>query len=533
MTTPVAPTTAPSSAIDFSRYLPPGVYVNPTPGPQLAVNSTLPTAVGLFGVSVGFRQFIESLLINPDTNDTTPAINRTLGNAGINPATIVVTNPNSGQVYTLGADYTVVQVGGALGTPTVLYTISRVIDGGHITQGETIQVAYQFTDDTYFLPKVFYTYRDVVTAYGLPYNVTPGSAAYGTIQSELTLAAQFAFLNGAYQLVCAAVKPTTPGNPTIGDYNDALATLADQPLVAIVVPCTGQQPLQQLVQEHVDSQSANRFERRAVCGMDGTGTRVPSTQRMNNAMELSDQRIMLLSPDRFTYFSTELNNDITIGAQFMAASLAGMAMNMSWAMPLTHKLPTGWNDIPEVEPEAQKDLETENGLCVIEKTRRLQIWVRHGVTTDNRDMLHREWSIIGQQDAMVYRLRDYLENANLIGQPIYDYTLVNVKASAEATLQSLVRDGLLVDYFGLEARQLLTNPDVIEVSYSWLPAFPLNYIVVTFNISLTSGNITQQGTTSNISNATSTTATSTTITAPASSSITDFGGPSNTLQSTQ
>jgi len=159
--------------------------------------------------------------------------------------------------------------------------------------------------------------------------------------------------------------------------------------------------------------------------------------------------------------------------------------------------------------------------------------VRHGVTTDNSDMLHREWSIIGQQDAMVYRLRDYLENANLIGQPIYDYTLVNVKASAEAALQSLVRDGLLVDYFGLEARQLLTNPDVIEVSYSWLPAFPLNYIVVTFNISLTSGNITQQGTTSNISNATSTTATSTTITAPASSSITDFGGPSNTLQSTQ
>src|SRR6516164_4741171 len=295
MTTPLAPTTAPSSAIDFSRYLPPGVYVNPTPGPQLAVNSTLPTAVGLFGVSVGFRQFIESLLINPDTNDTTPAINRTLGNAGINPATIVVTNPNSGQVYTLGADYTVVQVGGALGTPTVLYTISRVIDGGHITQGETIQVAYQFTDDTYFLPKVFYTYRDVVTAYGLPYNVTPGSAAYGT-----------------FQLVCAAVKPTTPGNPTIGDYNDALATLADQPLVAIVVPCTGQQPLQQLVQEHVDSQSANRFERRAVCGMDGTGTRVPSTQRMNNAMELSDQRLMLLCPDRFTYFSTELNNDTTI-----------------------------------------------------------------------------------------------------------------------------------------------------------------------------------------------------------------------------
>jgi len=155
MTTPVAPTTPPSSAIDFSRYLPPGVYVNPTPGPQLAVNSTLPTAVGLFGMTVGFRQFIESVLINPDTNDTTPAINRTLANAGINPSTIVVTNPNSGQIYVVGTDYTIVQTGGALGTSSVLYTISRVIDGGHITEGETVQVTYQFTDDTYFLPKVF------------------------------------------------------------------------------------------------------------------------------------------------------------------------------------------------------------------------------------------------------------------------------------------------------------------------------------------------------------------------------------------
>jgi hypothetical protein len=528
MTTPVI--TAPSSVIDFSTYKPPGVYVNPVPGPQLAVASSLPTAVGLFGMSVGYRQYIESLVINPDTNSTTPAINRTLSNQGIHTSTIKVTNPNSGAQYALGTDYTVVNVGGTTGTSNALYTISRVIDGGHITQGSTVQVSYQFTNPAYFNPTLFYTYRDIVTAYGVPYNLTTGA-----IQSELTLAAQFAILNGAYRLVCAAVNPVTPGAPTVGDYNNALANLANNGLVAIVVCCNGSmQPIQQLVQEHVDQQSRFRFERRAILGMDGTGTPVPSTQRINNAMELSDQRVMLLSPASFTYFSTEINQTVTVGGQYMAASLAGMATNMSWAQPLTHKLPTGWIDVPEVEPESQKDLETENGLCVIEKTRRLQIWVRHGVTTDNIDMEHREWSIIGQQDAMVYRLRDYLENANLIGQPIYDYTLVNVKSSAEAALQSLIRDGLLVDYYGLEARQLLTNPDVIEVSYSWLPAFPLNYIVVTFNISLTSGNLTQQGSTANIANTTNSSVSRTAglITAPASSSITDFGGPANTLQST-
>jgi hypothetical protein len=335
-------------------------------------------------------------------------------------------------------------------------------------------------------------------------------------------------------VVCAAVNPTNPGNPTVGDYSNALSQLADRPEIAIVVPATGLQPLQQIVQEHVDQQSANRFERRAILGMDGTGTAVPSTQRINNALELSDQRILMVSPATFTYFAAELNNTITVGGQFMAASLAGMALNMSWAQPLTRKIPTGWNGIPENQPEAQKDIETQGGLCVLEQNRNLQIWVRHGVTTDNIDLDHREWSVIGQQDAMVYRLRDYLENANLIGQPIYDYTLVNVKASAEAALQSLLRDGLLVNYFGLEARQLLTNPDVIEVSYSWRPAFPLNYIVVTFNISLMSGNITTQGTTANSANFSNNAVTgaSGVISAPSSSSINDFGGSSNTLQST-
>ena len=133
---------------------------------------------------------------------------------------------------------------------------------------------------------------------------------------------------------------------------------------------------------------------------------------------------------------------------------------------------------------------------------------------------------------MTYRVRDYLENANLIGQPIYPFTLVNVKSSAEAALQSLIRDGLLVDYTGLKVRQLLTNPDVVEVSYSWLPAFPLNYIVVRFGVSLTSGDITVQGGSSNTTNFTSSTQVTSAIGTHNGTLTGDFGGTSNTLRST-
>lgn len=520
---------APSSLISFDHYLPPGVYTYAMPGPQLAVNSSQPTAVGIIGQTVGHRSFIQSLQVNPDTSITTPAVNATLAMQGIDVDSIVVRNPNSGAVYALGTDYTVVNVGGTAGTSNALYTLSRVIDGGHIDEGDYLQLTYNYTDPTFFNKTIFFDYLDIRRAYGEPFNLTTGE-----IQSGLTLMAKFAFLNGAYQVVCVAVESsTTPGNATVGDYYTALDKLADEELVGVVVADTGQQPLHQLIQEHVYQQSLHRYERRAIVALDGTVNQVSSSQRIINAQELTDNRILMVCPDKFNYFSPELNKSIMLGGQYMAASLAGMTMSMSFAQPLTRKRIAGWLGTGEIEVEGQKNLESQNGLCVIEKTKRQLMQVRHGVSTDPTDLITREWSITGQQDALVYRLRDYLESANLIGQPIYPFTLINVKASAEAALQSLIRDGLMVDYTGLKVRQLATNPDVLEVNFSWLPAFPLNFIVCVFSVSLTTGNLTSNtGSGANRANVTSITQTTGQIGIPTSSVINDFGGPSNTLQTT-
>lgn len=521
----------PSQIIDFSRYLPPGVYVNPIAGPQLAINNVLPTAVGIFGTTLGFRTYIETITIQANVNDTTPAINQWLTKSGIDTSTIVVTNPSSGTQYTLNTDYTVVNVAGTNNTSDARYTISIVISG-HINQGQAVQVSYQYTDAGYYEPQVFYSYSDVVTAYGAPFNTTTG-----VIQSELTLACKFAFLNGAYQIMTVAVEPTNPSAPVVNDYLNALNQFYDQALVAIVCCANGSfgWSLNQLIQEHVDQQSANRFERRAILGMDGTVASFPSSQRITNAQDLYDERIALISPSTFWYYSPELSQPIQLGGQYMAASLAGMVMAMSFVQPLTHKTITGWTSVAEIEQDGLKSFESQNGLMVVEMAppNAQQIWVRHGLTTNSSDLIHREWSIIGQQDVMVYTLRAYLNNANLIGQPIYDYTLINVKSAVEAALQSLVVNSIIVDYTGLTVRQLITNPDVLEASFSWRPAFPLNYIVLTFGISLSTGSVTSQGSTANISDFTSTQSTSavTGVTAPSSSSINDFGGASNTLQS--
>lgn len=516
-------------------YSPPGIYTNPIKGPQLAVNSSLPAAVGLVGTTVGYKTFTESIQI-ADTDEANPET-YVLTQKGIITDTIVVRKRETLVAY-LGptdngntTDFTVESVGGAPGSASAVYGIRRNPDSTHIPNDDVIQITYNYTDSAYFNAFTFYDYRDVTNTYGEPLQWNESTKSV-EIVSELSLAAKFAFLNGAYKVVCVAVDPSGE-TATSGDYNNAIDKLKDDSSVAIVVPCNGISSADYL-KGHVSQQSNSRFERRAILGFDGRAAKVPTETRIGAAKSSGsglDARIMMVSPSQFSTYAPEIDKTITLGGQYMAASLAGMTVAMSFAQPLTHKYPVGWLGLSSDDTllEGEMTTETTNGLCVIEYDRRKNIRVRHGVTTDPADLLSREWSITGQQDALVYRLRDYLDDANLIGQPIYNYTLVNVKASAEAALQSLVRDGLLVDYVGLAVRQLLTNPDVIEISFGWRPAFPLNYIVLTFAVSLTTGSVNVNSGTANRNNFTSTT--QTTVTSPMATLANDFGGSGNTLQS--
>lgn len=570
-------------AIDFTRYQPPGIYTEALPGPQLGVQSSVPTAVALFGLSVGYQTYRESLQINPDStgqttqvvtitnansgtfklgvggvltnpipynapnsavqtainalstvttsvtvsgnaggpysvvfqggaatmtydstglvatsgnpsiaiNSTTnavPAVNRTLAKQGIDTSSVKVVNPISGEVYALGTDYTVTRLSAGAdavaGTSDDYYTIQRVINGGHIDPGDTVQLAYNFTDPLYYEVYAYYDYDDVRDRYGQPFD------AHGNIQSELTLAAYFAFINGASTVLTCAVQPADPAHVTMEDYANALDKFSDEEQVAIIVPCTGSQAIQALVQQHVTAQSGNRYERRAIMGFDGAAAPVLTTTRMAAANALSDQRLALISPSQWSYYAPELNKAITVGGQYVAAAVAGKCVAQPVAYPLTRKIILGFQGPAEAQRDGEKNLESQNGLMVVELTRRNQVQVRHGVSTNPADLLVREWSIIGQQDTMVYRIRDYLNDDGLIGMPIYASTLVQVKASADAALTSLTSDGVIVGYQNLKVRQLGIEPDVIEVRYEWKPAYPLNYIVVRYSVATMTGDVT-------------------------------------------
>ena len=476
---------------DFSKYQPPGLYTEAVNGPQLAVNASTPTSVGIFGLAVGYQTHTESVEILPDAigegeSEPSAVPTRTLARNGIIVSSVVVRNPASGQVYAEGTDFTV-EVAGTGSDPSSnrddTYYLRRVIDGGHILAGDIVEVSYRYTDENYFTDRTFWDFDDVRDSYGPAFN------AEGTIISELTLAARLAFQNGASSVVCVAVDTADPSQPALDEYVTALNKLSDNPDISVIVPATGMQALHVEVLSHVSRQSQAQFERRAILGRDGSQTSISSSQLIQNANALSSRRVALVSPTKMSYFSSEANREVSVGGQFLAAALAGLSVSLRPSTPLTRKRVIGFSDIGRRAPETEKSLESQNGLMVIEKTREGQVRVRHGVTTDPSTYLDREWSVTGQEDTMLYRLRRYLDNNQIIGGIINDITLVTIKATVDSTLQSLVSDQTINGYSDLKVRQLDTQPDVVEIRFAWNPAMPLNYIVVRYSVNVTTGEI--------------------------------------------
>ena len=472
-------------AISFGRYNAPGVMTQSVSGPIIGTTSTVPNAVGIFGDSVRYRTNLEVFTIPSDVNGVaidTPAFSK----LGIIGASVVVSNPATGQTYVVSSDYVLVGVPGLDGGSTRddTFSLERVINGD-IDEGTRVEVSYHYTDVNYFEATRFYYNGDVEAFYGAPFDSS------GNIVSEITLAARLAFLNGASSVICVAVDATAT-TPTVQEYVTALDKLSDEQDVAIVVPASGDVLLHPYVTAHVVNASNSSMERRAIVARDGSLTAVSSAARIISAGTISNNRIAHVSPATFNYYNSNLGQSAVVGGQFMAAAIAALSLTNGPSIPLTRKQPLGFIGIPEQLSQIQKNLEAEAGLMVVETTRLGAIRVRHGITTDPSTTITREWSITGQEDSMIYRVRDSLDNNGIIGGIIDDLTLVNVKSTVGSALQALVLDGTIQDFTGLQARQLVSTPDVVEIQYQWRAAVPLNYVLVQYSVSISTGTTTVQ-----------------------------------------
>lgn len=489
-------------AIDFGRnYSPPGVYIDETASTVISTTGIPPTLVAIVGPSQGFQTNTEQVVLS----DTSVRLSK----QGIDTDSAVVTVANTG-VSVPAADYSLTPtVPGAGGTQD--YYVDMLAAADPTTPvGTVVFITYNYTDPTYFDPKHFDSYEDVKDAYGEPLNTAvadPSDVDYQYVVSPLSLAAMLAFQNGATELWLGAAAPPT------GDTDAALSTsrrsnlaaaytkLATNAQITVIVALTDGIGTADAGGALTDLKTAlttaanDDYFRFGVTGFDPDVDTAPDT--LLNTAGAASKRMMLAyaSPSGLLMYSGTGNATFPIGHQYLAAAYAGRMAALPVQEALTKQVMAGFSGVAGTPlSNSLKNQYAAAGVAISEIDRFSRLVVRHGVTTDPTNVNTREAAVVRAKDAMVTALQDGMDTSGLIGSPINDDLLLSVKSAVSGILDTATADDVIVSYTGLAVRQTSIDPSVVEVKFAYRPAYPLNYIVISFSIDMTTGSTTDLNT---------------------------------------
>jgi len=86
---------------------------------------------------------------------------------------------------------------------------------------------------------------------------------------------------------------------------------------------------------------------------------------------------------------------------------------------------------------------------------------------------------------MIESLRQTIDTQIIGSVPADGNAPFLVKNAVIGVLEALRGTAELVDYQGVQARTLVGDPTTVEVRFSYLPAFPLNFVHIVFSVDLT------------------------------------------------
>lgn len=472
---------------DFTTsYKPPGVYVEEEITPLVSVVGNRPAVVGIVGPSVGYREHTEDVVLTG-----TAAV--TLTKLGVNILEGFEVAAADGTVYP-GSAYTLTAAGGAdadIATTTDnTTTIAR--NGTTIPDGATVYLRYRYADENFHSPFRAQDYDDVKDAFGEPLNL-----ATGEIISPLSMAAKVAFENGANEVVLVSTTGDADA-ATRSELQVALAKLnavSDVSLVvSLPVAVTGTPSaigdtvnVGTDLRTHVENAADDGNFRLGIIGWEKDVTVDPLVA----AAAFDSQRVVFAWPNKLDYYNGFTNTTIEVAGYYLAAAYAGRFAAMPVQMPLTKKNIRGFAGIPasvlQDMTKAQMNTWSEGGIAVTEISQLGTMQVRHGTTTDRSTVNTREASLVRARDTLVNLIQRTTENAGVIGTPIDETTPIRVKGIVQGALETAVLTDVIVSYQDLKARQRTSNPTVIEVKFQYIPAYPLNYIVIAFSINALTG----------------------------------------------
>ncbi|MFE6000300.1 hypothetical protein ACFQ6C_26125 [Streptomyces sp. NPDC056454] len=500
--------------ISSATYTPPGVYVSDASTPVVTPRSVSTNIVTVIGPALGYETHSEVLTVY--SASPTPLSQRGVyASAVAGPPAIAapVVRTLAGVLMVYGEDYTFEVTAGSGGASTAVTQIRRLsADDEDPTQpspkglknGDQVRITYAFTSAAYYEPTLHEDYDGIVAAYGPALvSVAPVDITASQVASPITLASKIALENGAAGVLCV------PTNPTSGDYRAQLAAAyrkievdhRAQLLVPLFVDGTydAHTPtnvanLLSDVKLHCETAALDGYGRIAFTGTARTYDN--STGHDQLAIQQNHKRLVLAYPNRLLAFNSAVNASTEIDGFYLAAAMAGRLARNPVARGLSRQPLSSFSGLPA--PVAQQMTRTfrnnlsRSGVCVAEIDQANRLVVRHGLSTQMQSILTQEISLTRIGDTLLQMTQAGMENAGLIGEPITADMTTNVKGSLIGLLEQAVSDAVIVSYANVQVRQLSADPSIIEATFSYKPAIPMNYIVVKFAVDLNTGDTTAE-----------------------------------------
>lgn len=501
--------------ISSATYTPPGVYVSDESTPVVTPRSVSTTTVTVLGPALGYETFTEVLTVYA-ASPTSLTQRGVYASAVAGPPAIAapVVKTLAGATMVYNDDYTFEVIAGAGSAATAITQIRRLsADAGDLTkpspnglkEGDQVRVTYAFTSASYFEPTEFEDYDQIVAAYGQALvSAAPTDPTASQVASPLTLAAKIALENGAASVLCV------PTNPAAGDYRTQLTSAYKkievdyraQMLVPLFVDGAGYDAhtptnvanMLADVKNHCEVAAGDGFGRIAFTGVASTFDNTSGHDQL--AMQQSSKRLVLAYPNRILAFNSAVNASTEIDGFYLAAAMAGRLARNPVARGLSRQSLTSFTGLPA--PVAQQMTRTfknnlsKSGVAVAEINSSNQLVVRHGLSTQMTSILTQEISLTRIGDTLLQMVQTGMENSGLVGEPITPEMTMNVKSSLVGLLEQAVSDAVIVAYANVQVRQLSADPSIIEATFSYKPAIPMNYIVIKFAVDLTTGDTTTE-----------------------------------------
>lgn len=505
-------------------YSPPGVTVSEVVDPTIAPLIAPPALIALVGPANGHITRRQLLTFRQVDEEEVPVpLNVPNGSIVTEVTKVEDAVYNSDKVYVEEDDYIVnISEEGSQSPTNDAATIERVPPsedeeeentGGTIPQGVapdyeySVYVTFKYIPEDYWEPYRVTNLFEVYDRFGQSLDV---SGADVSINSPLSYAAEVAFENGATELICQplfenANAPVQPTDPTEAQNWEATLTALrvapDVNLIAPIIPSgmatSDQFAVMQKVQDHINYMRTEDQEYIiGVFGVDSVNSSITAQDIRTQARALAGrfggqlaQQMVLISPSKFV--RPYRSGGLLVGGQYMASAVAGMIAARPVYQSLTRKIVSGFVDIAEARTKAQKNQDAASGLMVIE-IRNNSMEVRHALTLDTTSTAAKELSIVRAKHRVIESVKQTIDT-QIIGQVIADGEAPTVVRSAViGVLDQLRSERDIVAYGDIQSRVSSIDPTVVEIRFSYAPAFPVNYVNVVFSLDLSGGLLTAE-----------------------------------------